>query len=117
MKNRAKIWSQTIAYNNTAGYKLGVTIEDRAGDAIYFVVNKNGDSAQYEVQIEYFENLGGAAIGLLWESTTQAKEFVPQSQLYSPVENPGLGLKGEYYDNKYFTDLELTRIDVDLNFG
>ncbi|NOU79771.1 hypothetical protein GC101_12895 [Paenibacillus sp. LMG 31459] len=72
---------------------------------------------QYDIQIEYFENLGGAAIGLLWESPTQVKEFVPQSQLYPPVEGPGVGLKGEYYDNMDFTDLKFTRTDADLNFG
>ncbi|QUL56305.1 hypothetical protein KDC22_07310 [Paenibacillus tritici] len=72
---------------------------------------------QYDIQIEYFENLGGAAIGLLWASPTQAKEFVPQSQLYPPVEVPGVGLKGEYYDNMELTDLKFTRTDANLNFG
>ncbi|OMD50018.1 hypothetical protein BSK55_28700 [Paenibacillus odorifer] len=61
---------------------------------------------QYDIRIEYFGNLTGAAIGLLWESLTQAKEFVPQSQLYPPVEVSGVGLKGEYYDNINLTDLK-----------
>lgn len=72
---------------------------------------------QYDIQIEYFENLGGASIGLLWESPSQAKEFVPQSQLYPPAEVQGAGLKGEYYDNMDLTDLKLTRTDANLNFG
>lgn len=45
LKNSTKLWSQTIAYNDTAGYELGVTVEVRAGDAIYFIVNKNGDTS------------------------------------------------------------------------
>ncbi|MBP2114946.1 PA14 domain-containing protein [Paenibacillus silagei] len=72
---------------------------------------------QYDIQIEYFENLGGAAIGLLWESPTQAKEFVPQSQLNPPIESSGVGLKGDYYGNINLTDLKLTRTDGVLSFG
>ncbi|MEK3794168.1 PA14 domain-containing protein [Paenibacillus sp. FSL R7-0204] len=72
---------------------------------------------QYDIQIEYFENLGGAAIGLLWESPTQTKEFIPQSQLYPPVESSGVGLKGDYYSNMELTDLKLTRTDGGLSFG
>lgn len=72
---------------------------------------------KYEIQIEYFENLGGAAIGLLWSSPSQAKEFVPQSQLYAPLELPGTGLQGEYYNNMDLTDQELTRTDATLNFN
>ncbi|MNC13715.1 Protective antigen precursor [compost metagenome] len=73
---------------------------------------------QYDIQIEYFENLGGAAIGLLWESPTQVKEFVPQSQLYSSaIGIQGVGLKGEYYDHIDLTDFKLSRTDASINFG
>ncbi|MCE3203469.1 PA14 domain-containing protein [Paenibacillus sonchi] len=73
---------------------------------------------QYDIQIEYFENLVGAAIGLLWESPTQVKEFVPQSQLYSSaIGFQGVGLKGEYYDKTDLTDFKLSRTDASINFG
>jgi hypothetical protein len=38
---------------------------------------------KYDIKIEYFENYGGAACKLEWASSSQAREVVPQSQLYS----------------------------------
>ncbi|MEK5395466.1 PA14 domain-containing protein [Paenibacillus sp. FSL K6-2859] len=72
---------------------------------------------QYDIQIEYFENLGDAAIGLLWTSPSQTKQFIPQSQLYLPAKLAGVGLIGEYYDNIELTDLKLTRTDPAIHFG
>lgn len=66
----------------------------------------------YEIQIEYFENLSGAAVGLLWQSSSQAKEFVPQSQLYPPAELPGVGVHGEYFNNMELTGARLERTDA-----
>ncbi|MGH9363080.1 MAG: PA14 domain-containing protein, partial [Thermoanaerobaculia bacterium] len=39
---------------------------------------------QYDIRVEYYENGGGAVARLLWSSAGQAKEVVPQSQLYLP---------------------------------
>ncbi|AKG34393.1 hypothetical protein VK70_07240 [Paenibacillus durus ATCC 35681] len=44
-KNKVKLWTQTIAYNDMAGYEIGLTVGVSAGDAIYFTLNKNGDGA------------------------------------------------------------------------
>ncbi|MFO8008462.1 MAG: PA14 domain-containing protein, partial [Candidatus Brocadiia bacterium] len=38
---------------------------------------------KYDVQLDYYENGGGAVIELYWSSASQAEEIVPQSQLYS----------------------------------
>ena len=38
---------------------------------------------KYDIKVEYFENNGGANVKLLWSSTSQEKEIIPSSQLYS----------------------------------
>ncbi|MFO8006838.1 MAG: PA14 domain-containing protein, partial [Candidatus Brocadiia bacterium] len=38
---------------------------------------------KYDIQLDYYENTGGAVIQLSWSSASQAKEIIPQSQLYS----------------------------------
>jgi Domain of unknown function (DUF4347)/Legume lectin domain/PA14 domain/Calx-beta domain len=74
---------------------------------------------RYDIRMEYYENGGGAVAQLSWASATQAKQIIPQSQLYSaPIAPPsgGNGLKGEYFDNRDFTNLVLTRNDSTVNF-
>ena len=39
---------------------------------------------KYDVRMDYYENGGGAAAQLRWSSASQAKEIVPQTQLYRP---------------------------------
>jgi len=38
---------------------------------------------KYDIKVEYYEEVGGANIRLRWASTSQAKEIIPQSQLFS----------------------------------
>ncbi|MEM8613620.1 MAG: PA14 domain-containing protein, partial [Cyanobacteria bacterium P01_H01_bin.105] len=85
---------------------------------------------RYDIRLDYYENGGGATSELRWSSESQASEIIPQSQLYSaavttpdpPVEpNPpmvgtGDGLRADYYNNRDFTDLELTRTDATVDF-
>jgi len=47
---------------------------------------------KYDIKLEYFENNGGANCKLEWSSTSQSREVVPQSQLYSPVIPSALSL-------------------------
>ncbi|MBB6670813.1 GH36 C-terminal domain-containing protein [Cohnella nanjingensis] len=45
-KNVAVLWSRTIAYNDSTGYSTNAdlcSVYVSAGDAIYFIVNNNGD--------------------------------------------------------------------------
>jgi hypothetical protein len=37
---------------------------------------------RYDITLEFYENGGGAMAKLLWSSPSQAKEIIPQSQLY-----------------------------------
>ncbi|MBD2644673.1 PA14 domain-containing protein [Nostoc foliaceum] len=78
---------------------------------------------KYEIKLEYYENQYAAVSQLAWSSSSQTKEIIPQSQLYSNVNTPtptpgnGKGLKGEYYDNIDFTNLKQTRTDATVNFN
>lgn len=38
---------------------------------------------RYDIKVEYYEEVGGANIRLRWASTSQAKEIISQSQLFS----------------------------------
>jgi hypothetical protein len=51
---------------------------------------------KYDIMVEYFENSGGAYINFEWSSPSQARQIVPQSQLYS---NPGVGLFSDNFDD------------------
>jgi hypothetical protein len=83
---------------------------------------------KYNIKMEYYENGGDAVSQLSWSSTSQAKQIIPQSQLfndYTPPPPPapptdpgnGRGLKAEYFDNQNFTNLKFTRTDANVNFN
>jgi RHS repeat-associated protein len=42
---------------------------------------------RYNITMEFYENGGGALAKLSWSSASQAKEIIPQSQLYAPTSN------------------------------
>ncbi|MFO8008227.1 MAG: PA14 domain-containing protein, partial [Candidatus Brocadiia bacterium] len=44
---------------------------------------------KYDVQLDYYENAGGAVIELYWSSASQTEEIIPQSQLYSTTGSGG----------------------------
>jgi len=45
----------------------------------------------YEIEVRYFETSTAANVQLWWQSATQSKEIIPQSQLYGPTQlNQGL---------------------------
>ncbi|MGF1979824.1 MAG: PA14 domain-containing protein [Nostoc sp. CmiSLP01] len=76
---------------------------------------------KYDIKLEYFENTYSAVSQLSWSSNSQAKEIIPQSQLYTPVSTAaavgnGNGLKGEYFDNADFTNLKVSRTDSKVDF-
>ncbi|MEH1863116.1 MAG: PA14 domain-containing protein [Nostoc sp.] len=74
---------------------------------------------KYDIKLEYYENKSNAVSQLAWSSTSQAKEIIPQSQLYSNISttSSGNGLKAEYYNNIDFTNLKQTRTDPTVNFN
>ena len=73
----------------------------------------------YDIKLEYYENSGGAVAALSWSSLSQAKEIIPQSQLfptsnlyasavgetartaYSFVDSIGVNTHLRYYDTAY----------------
>jgi uncharacterized repeat protein (TIGR03806 family) len=46
---------------------------------------------RYNIEMDYYENGGGAAASLSWSSASTPKVLIPQSQLY-PVANPAPGV-------------------------
>ncbi|MHC5858172.1 PA14 domain-containing protein [Nostoc sp.] len=81
---------------------------------------------KYDIKLEYYDNQYEAVSQLSWSSASQAKQIIPESQLYSnantpapasPVIGNGNGLQGQYYDNIDFTNLKQTRTDPTVNFN
>ena len=70
---------------------------------------------KYDIRLEYFQGVGGAAIGLLWSSPSQGKEVIPSSQLLAA--RPANGLSATYYDNMDFTGTRVLRTDPAINFN
>jgi glucose/arabinose dehydrogenase len=44
---------------------------------------------KYDIRMEYYENKGGAVAQLGWQSSSQARQIIPKSQLYTVI-NPGV---------------------------
>jgi hypothetical protein len=81
---------------------------------------------RYNIKMEFFDNDNSASAQLLWSSTNQAKQVIPQSQLFpasgsvsTPVPTTtsggGTGLKGEYFDNANLTNFITSRTDPFVN--
>ncbi len=45
--------------------------------------------SKYDLQMDFYENGGGAVARLLWSSASTPKQVVPQGQLYAPAPPPG----------------------------
>lgn len=71
---------------------------------------------QYDIRLEYYERWGQATSKLMWSSTSQPQEIIPQSQLYStgPLIN---GLRADYFNGMNFDSLKLSRTDATVNFN
>jgi hypothetical protein len=67
---------------------------------------------KYDIKMEYFESSGAAVAKLSWSSSSQAKEIVPQSQLFPT----GTGLNAQYYNGVALSGAALERIDTTVNF-
>ena len=64
---------------------------------------------KYDIKMEYFEESGGAGINFSWQSASQAKEIVPQLQLYPAVINTSPTVYGSSLKSA-FADLDATEI-------
>jgi len=70
---------------------------------------------KHDLKVEYYQAAGGAAMKLSWSSPSQPKEVVPSSRLFPPDGN-GHGLKGEYFEGRNFSSLQMARTDANVNF-
>ena len=68
---------------------------------------------KYDIQMDYYEKSGGAVAELRWSSASQAKEIIPQSQLYESAgpQPPGQASSPSPADSA--TDVS---IDADLSW-
>ena len=75
-------------------------------------------SSTYPIVIEYFEDSGGEAMILGWESENFTKRLITSANLLTKDGKPGL--KGTYYRNKTLKSSDkkkpLVRIDKELNW-
>jgi hypothetical protein len=76
---------------------------------------------KYDIQMDVYDNTGGATAQLAWSSISNAKEIIPGTQLYPapapPTTGFGTGLPGTYYDNTNFTGTTRSRTDATVNFA
>ena len=79
---------------------------------------------KYKIKIEYFESVGNANCVFEWSSSSQPRQIVPQSQLYSVAEDPvGGGDDGEhcwhifFYPNPVRETLYLRNVDSPVDIA
>jgi len=83
---------------------------------------------KYDIKLEYYEFDNSANAKLSWSSSTQAKQVIPQAQLYSAIGTPvppvppageGNGLSVTYFNNVDFTGTRVTQVNtnIDKNWG
>ena len=71
----------------------------------------------YSIQLEYFENYGGATIQLFWSSSNQPKEIIPFAHLYNNNKYRPGGLNGTYYKDINLQENVFSRVDPTVNFS
>lgn len=73
---------------------------------------------KYSIQMDYYQNAGGAVAQLFWSNPQTAKQLVPTGQLYAakPV-GAGTCLTGSYYRDTTLTSLVASRTDAQVNFA
>lgn len=73
---------------------------------------------KYDIQIEYYENGGGALAKLEWSSITQVREVISSTQLYLPVVLPTIRLgqpPSSVAEGDPSIQIEVLRIGEDLS--
>ena len=90
------LYSETYTFQTTSddGVRLWVNdqliideFQDQPPTSFTGSISLNAGQ-QYDIRLEYYENLGGAVSQLAWSSASQAFQIVPRSQLYSdPVDS------------------------------
>lgn len=72
---------------------------------------------KYAIEVDYYQNAGGAVAQLLWSSPHTTKQLVPTSQLFpATAVGAGSGLTGSYYKDTSLGSLAQTRTDAQVNF-
>jgi len=69
---------------------------------------------KYDIQIDFYENGGGAVAELRWSSGSQAKEIIPQSQLYESAAPQPPGQASSPSPGNGATDVS---VDADISWS
>ncbi|WP_273844813.1 PA14 domain-containing protein [Rubrobacter calidifluminis] len=69
---------------------------------------------RYDIQMDYYEDGGGAVAKLQWSYPGQSQQVVPSNDLLYTGDNGGLD--ATYYDNQDFTGTQVSRVDPTVNF-
>ena len=127
-------WTGKIKINGSSNYKFYIVSDDGARlfvDKKLIIDNWNPQPATessgniyleanraYPIVVEYFEESGGEALILGWESELFEKCLIPTKNLIS--ENGQSGLTGKYFPNQTFdssdSSIIITRTDSVLNW-
>jgi hypothetical protein len=67
------------------------------------------------IRLEYFDRTGQATCRLSWTPPGGTKSVIPSARLV-PAPPGGSGLKAEYFDEKDFTALRVSRVDPQVDF-
>lgn len=72
----------------------------------------------YSIKVEYYENQGLNRIRLDWESSSQGRQIIPKSQLYTSYTNDFLALNGTWTDEfaLHLTTHYLNTRNITLNY-
>lgn len=74
-------------------------------------------AGNYDIELEFYESWGGAAIKLFWSSTKFPKSIILPDYFYHEANgHKRQGLIGQYYDELNFKDLKITRVDPNIDF-
>ena len=71
----------------------------------------------YDIELDYYQNVGATSCKLLWSSSAIAKSVIPAVNLYYKNDDSSTeGLLAEYYGNQNLTNLKIRKIDPNIDF-
>ena len=69
---------------------------------------------KYDVQMDFFEDGGGAVLRLAWAYPGQDRQIIPAGNLLYTADNVG-GLDVTFFDNMDFTGTQVSRVEPTIN--
>ena len=70
---------------------------------------------KYSIQMDYYNAGWAGTAKLSWSSSHQAKQVIPQTQLY-PTDDTATGLRASYFDDLPFQTWKTDHLDPQINY-